>query len=70
VVVGAYQGVLVPLNTLLLVGVGVSVSLDLAGLASEESVESGSGLAGTTGIDGVTLLAAGLEELGALCGAT
>jgi len=62
------QGVLVPINALLLVGIGVGVSLDLAGLASEESVESGPGLAGSAGLDGVALLAAGLEELGALCG--
>jgi hypothetical protein len=65
-----YESLLVPLNTLLLVGVGVGVALDLAGLASEQTVKSGTGLGGSAGLDGVALLATSLEELGALRGVT
>jgi hypothetical protein len=63
---GTYESLLVPLNTLLLVGIGVGVALNLAGLASEQAVKSGTGLGGSAGLDGVALLAAGLEELGTL----
>lgn len=63
-----YQSILVPYDTLLLVGIGVGVALDLAGLAAEEAVESRTSLAGTTLLDSVALLAASLEELSALCG--
>ena len=34
----AYQSIIVPLNTLLLVGIGIGEALNLARLASEETV--------------------------------
>ena len=55
------------MNAPLLVGVGVGVTRNLAGLASEDAVKSGTGLVGSFSINGVALLAAGLEEFGALC---
>lgn len=63
----AYESVLVPLDTLLLVGIGVGVSLDLARLAAKETEERRTSLVGSSVSDGVALLAASLEELGALC---
>lgn len=67
---GTNQGVLVPFNTLLLVGIGISETLNLARLAAEETEQRGTDLVGTTLLDGVTLLTASLEELGAFCGVT
>lgn len=66
----AYQSVLVPVNTLLLVGVGVGETLDLARLAAEEAVQSGSDLVAAAILDGVALSATGLEEVGTLLGVT
>lgn len=60
------EGVLLPGDALLLVGVGVGVALDLAGLAAEEAVEHGADLVALTLLQGVALRAAGLEEVGTL----
>lgn len=60
--VGIYQSVLVPLNTGLLVGVGVGVTLGGASLTAEETVEVGADLVSTTGLGGVALGATGLEK--------
>jgi hypothetical protein len=60
------QGVLLPGDALGLVGVGVLVALDGAGLAAEEAVEGGADLVAAAGLDGVALRAARLEEVGTL----
>jgi len=60
------QCVLVPGDALLLVGVGVRVAVDLAGLAAEEAVEHGADLVALALLQGVALSAAGLEEVGTL----
>lgn len=60
------QCVLVPGDALLLVGVGVRVAVDLAGLAAEEAMEHGADLVALTLLQGVALSAAGLEEVGTL----
>lgn len=65
-----YKGVLVPLDALLLVGIGVGVALDGAGLAAEKSVKCGADLVATTGIEGVALSATGLEEASTLLSVT
>ena len=64
------ERVLVPGDALLLVGVGVRVTGDLAGLAAEETVELGADLVALALLQGVALSAAGLEEVGALLGVT
>lgn len=58
-----YEGVLVPGDTGLLVGVGVGVAVGLASLAAEETVEVGADLVGATALNGVALSAAGLIAL-------
>lgn len=58
---GAHQSVVVPLNTGLLVGIGVGVTLGGTGLTAEETVQVGADLVGTTGLGGVALSATGLE---------
>ena len=60
------EGVLVPGDALLLVGVGVGVALDLTGLATEKAVEHGADLVALALLQGVALRAAGLEEVGTL----
>ena len=60
------KGVLLPLDTLVLVGVGVRETGDLARLAAEETVELRADLVALAGLQGVALCAAGLEEVGAL----
>ena len=60
------ERVLVPGDALLLVGVGVRVTGDLAGLAAEETVELGADLVALALLQGVALSAAGLEETGTL----
>jgi hypothetical protein len=60
------QGVVVPLDALLLVGVGVRVALDGARLAAEETVQGRADLVAAAGLDGVALGATGLEEVGTL----
>lgn len=62
------QGIFVPLNALLLVGVRVGEARNLARLAAKEAVQRGTDLVGSSGVDGMALVAAGLEELGALGG--
>jgi hypothetical protein len=64
------ESVLVPVDTLLLVGVGVGEALDLTGLAAEDTVELRADLVALAGLQGVALRAAGLEEVGALLGVT
>lgn len=56
-----YQSVLVPGDTGLLVGVGVGVALDGTGLTTEQTVQSGADLVGTTGLDSVALGATSLK---------
>ena len=64
------EGLLVPLDALLLVRVGVGVALDGAGLAAEQAVQGRADLVGAAGLDGVALRAARLEEVGTLLGVT
>lgn len=56
----AYQAVLVPRDTLLLVGVGVGEAVDLARLAAEEAVKLGADLVALVGLQGVALGATSL----------
>jgi len=65
-----YEGVLVPGDALLLVGIGVGVAVDGAGLAAKEAVESGADLVALTLAESVALSAAGLEEVGTLLSVT
>jgi hypothetical protein len=60
------EGLLVPLDALLLVGVGVGVALDGASLAAEEAVQSRADLVAAAVLDSVALGATGLEEVGTL----
>jgi hypothetical protein len=60
------ESVGVPGDSLLLVGIGVRVTLDGAGLAAEETVEVGADLVGLSVTEGVALCATGLEEVGTL----
>lgn len=61
-----YQSVLLPLNTLLLVGIGVRVAVDGAGVTAEQAVQSRADLVAAASLDGVALSTAGLEEVGTL----
>ena len=65
-----YQSLVVPLDALLLVGIGVGVAVDGASLAAEEAVQSRADLVTAAGLEGVALSAAGLEETGTLLGVT
>ncbi|KAI6768745.1 hypothetical protein HG531_010934 [Fusarium graminearum] len=60
------ESVVVPLNTLLLVGIGVRVTLDGTGLAAPETVQSRSDLVATILLNGVALSTSGLEKVGTL----
>jgi len=60
------EGLLVPGDALLLVGIGVGVALNGAGLAAEKAVESGADLVAAASLEGVALSATGLEEVGTL----
>lgn len=62
----AYQSLVVPLDALLLVGVGVGVTLDRTGLTAPEAVQSRADLVAAVLVDGVALSATGLEEVGTL----
>jgi hypothetical protein len=64
------EGLLVPLNALLLVGVGVGVAGDGASVAAEKAVERGADLVALALTKGVALGATGLEEVGTLLGVT
>jgi len=65
-----YEGVLVPLDALLLVGVRVGEAVDGTGVATEKTVKVGSDLVALTLLQVVALLASGLEEVGTLLGVT
>ena len=60
------ESVVVPLNTLLLVGIGVSVTLDVTRLSAEKAVESRSNLVAAVLLNGVALSTSGLEKVGTL----
>ena len=64
------QGLVVPDDARLLVGLGVDVAGDGARLATKEAVERGAGLGTTLLLNNVALQAAGLEELGSVLGVT
>lgn len=67
---GTYQSVLLPLDALLLVGIGVRVALDGTSVATEQAVQSRADLVAAASLDGVALGATGLEEVGTLLGVT
>lgn len=60
------EGLVVPLDTLLLVGVGVGVALDGTTLAAEEAVQGGADLVAAVLLNGVALSTSGLEQVGTL----
>lgn len=64
---GAYQSVLIPGDTSLLVGVGVGVALGLTGLAAEETVQVGADLVATVSLNGVALSATSLDAMSVYC---
>lgn len=66
----AYESLVVPLDALLLVGVGVRVALDGTGLAAPKAVKSRADLVAAVSVDGVALSATGLEEVGTLLSVT
>lgn len=68
--VSSYQSVVVPGDALLLVGVGVGVAVDGAGLAAEQAVQGRTDLVAAASLNGVALRTAGLEEVGTLLGVT
>ena len=67
---GAYQRVLVPDDGLLFVGIGVLVTSDGASLAAEQTMKVRPDLVSLALLQGVTLGASGLEEVGTLLGVT
>jgi hypothetical protein len=60
------ESVVVPLNTLLLVGIGVRVTVDGTGLAAPETVQSRADLVAAVLLNGVALSTSGLEKVGTL----
>lgn len=64
------EGLVVPGDAGLLVGVGVGVAVDGARLAAEEAVQGRADLVAAVGLDGVALSATGLEEVGTLLNVT
>jgi hypothetical protein len=60
------ESVVVPLNALLLVGIGVGVAINGAGLAAPETVQSRSDLVAAVLLNGVALSTSGLEKVGTL----
>jgi len=54
------QGVLIPGDPLLFVGISVRESFDLASLPAKNTVQIGTDLVSTTGLEGVTLCTASL----------
>lgn len=60
------EGVLVPGDALLLVGIGVGVALDGASLAAEKTVQSRSNLVAAVLLDSVALSTTALEHLDTL----
>ena len=65
-VLDAYKSVVVPGDSLLLVGIGVRVTLNGSGLATEKTVQVWADLVSLTLLKGVALSASGLEEVGTL----
>lgn len=65
-----YQSTLVPLNTLLLVGIRVGVTLNGTGVTTEQPVQSRTNLVAAASLNGVALGATGLEEVGTLLSVT
>lgn len=68
--VSTYQSVLLPLNTLLLVGIRVGVTLNGSGVTAEQAVQSGSDLVAAARLDGVALGTTGLEQTSTLLSIT
>lgn len=64
------EGVVVPGDALLLVGIGVGVAVDRASLAAEKTVQSGTNLVAAVLLDGVALSTTGFEEVGTLLSVT
>jgi hypothetical protein len=62
----AYQAGLVPGDALLLVGVGIRVALDGAGLAAEQAVQRRADFVAATLLKGVALSTSCLEKVGTL----
>lgn len=60
------ESVVVPLNALLLVGIGVGVALDGTSLAAPEAVQGRADLVAAVLLNGVALSTSGLEEVGTL----
>jgi len=60
------QGVVIPLNTLRLVGICVGEALDLTSVTAEQPVQVGTDLVSLALAQGVTLCAAGFEKVGTL----
>ena len=61
-----YKSIVVPGDSLLLVGIGVGVTLNGTGLATEKTVQVWADLVSLTLLQGVALSASGLEEVGTL----
>lgn len=61
-----YQSVLLPLNALLLVGIGVCVTLNGTGVTAEKTVQGRANLVAATSLDSVALSATGLEQTSTL----
>lgn len=64
------QGLVVPGNALVLVGVGEVVAGGGTRLAAKEAVQVGADLVATVLLDGVALSTTGLEEVGTLLSVT
>lgn len=64
------QGLVIPGDALVLVGVGEAVAGGGARLAAEEAVQVGADLVATVLLDGVALSTTGLEEVGTLLSVT
>jgi hypothetical protein len=64
------QGLVIPDNALVLVGVGEAVASSGTGLAAEETVQVGADLVAAVLLDGVALSTTGLEEVGTLLSVT
>lgn len=61
-----YESIVVPGDSLLLVGIGVRVTLNGSGLATEKTVQVWADLVSLSLLKGVALSASGLEEVGTL----
>lgn len=64
------QSVLFPLNSLLLVGIGVRIALDGASVTAEQTVQSRADLVAAASLNSVALGTTGLEEVGTLLSIT